>query len=284
MSEANSRMFRTALIVAGSGFALIAALLWRPSPATEPSYDGHRLTWWLNLASSGSPDEAEHAIMALGTNSLPFLIKGLRCRDTAMAGIAYGLADRVGLHLTVSSGLQRRILSYVGFKVLGPVGNPAIPDLLSLAGDTNTSSLASESLAAVGPEGVRALCSVLTNTDWRVRHDAVVGLGDALQSKDVALDAVARATKDPNFMVRWACARAIGRLNADPTRSLPALIAITNDTNRVVRAAALEALGSFGPSARQAVEVVRRATNDTELVVRSAAYSALARIGKGSVQ
>jgi HEAT repeat protein len=88
--------------------------------------------------------------------------------------------------------------------------------------------------------------------------EALEALGSAIDSRPM----LRAATRDPNVLVRWAAARALGKMapaKADPAGvadDVAALSRLTADADIDVRMAALNALARFGTAARPAAPAV----------------------------
>ena len=83
------------------GVAVAAVLLgfvWMITPQGEPTCDGRRLTHWMAALGSSDEDKEAHAfaaIEALGTNSLPIVIRWLGSRDTLLQSRFLPSVERV---------------------------------------------------------------------------------------------------------------------------------------------------------------------------------------------
>ncbi|PWU11987.1 MAG: hypothetical protein C5B50_22245 [Verrucomicrobia bacterium] len=194
--------------------AVLGGITWEIVRVREPVYQGKPLTYWLERYTC-SPEispitpvdewsemvekaqrESETAILALGTNAIPHLLKlaaesdhNGKIEQTLMSGFVNRMAYRLGLwskyDIYVMKGYLRkprddRKLSAMGFQVLGPVAKPAIPELLRLleTGDSGIRVIAAFSLAHVvgNAEQVQAAFKkhALSDPDKGVRHDCAV--------------------------------------------------------------------------------------------------------------
>jgi HEAT repeat protein len=92
--------------------------------------------------------------------------------------------------------------------------------------------------------------------------------------------ALVKALNDPNRFVRWAAARALGKVGAvESETAIPALIGMLSDDDVDLRAAAASTLAGYGPAARTAVPVLLAALASEDTSLRVAALRALERIG-----
>jgi hypothetical protein len=270
---------RVKLSILGVLIILLALLLM--SSHEGPSYQGVSLHRWLERAATGDSD-AKLAIRQIGTNSLPFLVYMLSSRNSRLANAFQDVMVKSRISTSrVNHAFSDQLLAYQGFQALGSIATTAIPDMIPLLSDTNTSFVAAAAIAAVGSDGTRALAASMTNQNPRIRCDIVMALGTTRERSPLVQTTLVNATTDSHYLVRWAAAGALGRIEADPRVTLPALTNAAHDTNRIVRKSALDALGGLGKAASPAIETIRQATNDTDPMIRAAALSSLSKIDKG---
>ena len=186
---------------------------------------------------------------------------------------------------------------------LGSVGEPATIALAAALRDPDTRVCEAAAFALEGI-GMSARDSIGALTDV-VRDQSF----DSCKMIDVAA-ASQDAQMDLGWTVRWAAARALGEIHADPDRtvaalqgalidsmwqvrgvaalslgnvrtpaSVKALSGALSDEVSAVRKAAAVALGTLGPNARAALPELRVASSDPDQTVREAALDAVNRIG-----
>lgn len=100
---------------------------------------------------------------------------------------------------------------------------------------------AMQQLAGDGYGSIQSLCSLLHDTDWKVRYRAAEALF-MIQAQDTALDLI-RATEDPKDHVRYMAAKALSAIGIPA--AIPALSRLTSDENEYVRKIALSALNAI---------------------------------------
>jgi HEAT repeat protein len=101
---------------------------------------------------------------------------------------------------------------------------------------------------AAAPEtsGLDALLKTLTTTDdSRARVVTIDAIADLGQNARPALDALVKATADPEPRVRWHAARAIGLIGEDASSAVPTLVTLLADADPVVAAQAAAAIGTI---------------------------------------
>jgi hypothetical protein len=150
-------------------FAMVLVFTSRRPPAKQPSYKGLELAQWLDIvarhringygpvissqarqpAKDATPEqihEAEEAVRAVGTNSLPFLLAWINPKPNPLKifyrgvlgllplpehtrGFLWGIPGTTEEHLA--------LFAVQGFRLLNSNALPAVADLSRLANDTN---------------------------------------------------------------------------------------------------------------------------------------------------
>ena len=228
--------------------ALFAGLGCATPRAKEPSYQGRRLTDWLNdyartqYANDPEPwippwtDEdraartrAENAVRHMGTNALPMLLK-MVSSEYEVEG--YGP------------------VAHLGFGALGAAAKPAVPALVAMLDDERTAHEAAASLGAIGPEAEEAVPTLLGRSNPAGGPPAIF-----------AVQALAQIKMRPELVV-----------------PVFTQILATNSDQASVAGLYIEALGSFGEQARPAVPVLLPFLASTADSVRVCATNALKQI------
>lgn len=150
----------------------------------QPEYGGRPLsTWlddlvpsrWANISARGDPRSAQsHAVRAIGTNALPWLLLEMHAEDMGMNNwINWALDKQRVVKYRMPDIHYRLQRATIGFQLLGELAEPAIPELLSLV-DSKPAYVPS-ALAYIGPRAVPALHQCLTNTrPYRPSGDMVL--------------------------------------------------------------------------------------------------------------
>lgn len=157
-----------------TGIGLIAlvilglAFVWAALPRDhEPIYQGRALSDWVISERRAEMHEIpekgpEEAILHIGTNGLPYLVKWLAYsaprRDLRLFGIPFSFHSR-SRRLELTQG------SLMAFRILGPRAAPALPDLVNLLKGTNVffAAQALDLIDAIGMKGIPAILDLVTN-------------------------------------------------------------------------------------------------------------------------
>jgi HEAT repeat protein len=99
---------------------------------------------------------------------------------------------------------------------------------------------------AAETSGLEGLVKTLTTTDdSRTRVVTIDEIANLGQNAKPALDALVKATEDPEPRVRWHAARAIGLIGEDASSAVPVLVKLLADPDPVVAAQAAAAIGTI---------------------------------------
>lgn len=252
-------LIAAAIIAAG----LVASR--RAKESGEPSYQGKTITVWLQEASRSADDRelTMRAVREMGTNALPFLLREIAQTESPTTSRASATVRGVSA-LQFTTAADRTRAALLGFEALGPVASPAIPALIEMFRDADTSYgghdpafQAGKALIRIGAESFPALIAATTHTNEMIRVHACFTLG--YSGKDPGVEALIGRLKDTSRLVRIRAAIALGYLHARPAVAIPALMASLEDEDSAVRHAAAEALAEFGADAEVAVPALRNA-------------------------
>jgi HEAT repeat protein len=247
------RRLRIAIIVLL--VAVVGGLAWqmtRPrEPVTrprEPVYNGKSLTAWLkeyrdakdSMNSNGN--EAEIAIRAIGTNSIPRLI---------------GMMTAKPSNLNVSDLTDRQQLGAVGLVALGDQGRSAIPAMVDCLNYTNYTdplvrSFALYVLGSLGPtaqDAVPSIVQALHDPSTNVQPSAAWALCAIHQNAGQAIPALVQSLRSGDAPVRWTIIQSLPLFKAEAKRAVPALIELLNDSDEAMRFAATNTLRAIDPEA-----------------------------------
>lgn len=258
----------------------------------EPEFQGKKLSWWLARRNRESED-ATNAIVAIGTNALPFLLKWVEYeipewREKAANNTAkwprWRISFWVAKHLHSSrEGLAQR--AEFGFAVLGEVAVPTIPELSRYVRDPKVRSplFAAQSLAHIGPGAVAPLVAALEMKDQteRRRWEILVAMAE-LENRGPeihkTIPVLVSCLTDTNEFIGSLAAGAMGSFLIEPEKCIPALTKAAGSANPRVRREAIRGLEQFGPRATPAVNAIAAALHDSDRGVRYCATNALKKI------
>ena len=160
---------RRLIIGGGLVLAVIAVVFVASRGPAEPVHDGKKLSAWLDELSAMTfprhcdPDtKPAQAVRAIGTNAIPWLLQEMGAKGGTVRWRLNKLLARQNIikfrFLEHHTQVRRACM---GFAALGPMAEPAIPDLLELV-DDNPGYVPS-ALSYIGPPAIPALQQCLTN-------------------------------------------------------------------------------------------------------------------------
>ncbi len=263
--------------------AAVAAVFWRVSRPTEPSYQGKKLSRWLEGVCDcglGELDaEAVAAVRAIGTNAIPFLCEELQVRNMPGLAALDWAATKLSFSWNPPSALGRRNRAIAGFGALGEQAAPAIPKLskLMFGPDKYDAWSAQGALGGIGgPTVFGLMLHGLTNANLVL--GSAYYLGNLRDRGHPAISALVTNLASPDAGVRSSAASALGRIGLQPELVVPAMAPLVSDMNRSVRLRAISTLAGFGVDAASSVPVLEVAAADPDPQVRNRAKWALYRV------
>lgn len=251
----------------------------------EPVYQGKRLSGWLiseYRREHGLERESGQraAILAIGTNALPFLTEWMQLTMRPWTKRMFGFVPELTRFDTRQTLADA---SLNGFYFLGPRGSAAIPELTQVMRGTNcyTALRALVCVEYTGTAGIPVVLDVLTNRQGYC-PDNVFSLWGTMKylgtNADLIIPALIDCTKTAERRAAATAAVLLGEIKRQPASVVPALARCAKDSDRGVRYCAIHALGRFQGEARAAVPTLLGCLSDPELEVREAATNSLERI------
>ena len=147
----------------------IAVILVANRGPDEPAHGGKKLSKWLDeLSAMRFPGECDpntrpaQAVRAIGTNAIPWLIHEMRGQGSIMRwrlNVLLARQDIIEFRLPDHHTQMRR--ACMGFAALGPMAEPAIPELLKLV--EGNPGYVPTAISYIGPPAIPALQQCLTN-------------------------------------------------------------------------------------------------------------------------
>lgn len=133
-------------------------VVWSRPP--DPVYEGRKLSEWLpgvgltSMQQDFGGGEEDRALIAIGTNAMPYLLAELQTRDSKLRNGMVGLLAKRNLNrLGFRTSHERQIRALVACKVLKQAATAALPAMISLrknSPDFFVRLQASEAIVQVG--------------------------------------------------------------------------------------------------------------------------------------
>ncbi len=257
-------------------------LRWWLRQEPEPKYQGKKLSYWLDQVEGPSraptwdprvvlDPQATEVVRQIGTNAIPVLLRKMTVPDSSLRRKVGKFVDTPKLYF-----LRRFLLppgfhpgqSIRGFRALGPLAKPAIPELIRRLGDLRTQEWAFVSLCALGPGGIEAIKGAwdeIADANCRLNIMAKIEFYGRLagtNAPDFTPVLLQCLTEDPIPPNRASAARALGASTARPDLVVPALAEALQVKDGLLRIATAEALGKFGTNAHAAIPALQQLIQD----------------------
>ncbi|HSU54600.1 MAG TPA: HEAT repeat domain-containing protein [Candidatus Dormibacteraeota bacterium] len=315
LSNGKIRIF----LICAALFAAISALLlaWANfSSPREPSYQGKALSAWIvpfcrqtskGLDSPGGPanfDELQpvrHAVIAIGTNGVPFLSRWMNRPESKLHRFVRQLFNKQPYQsFRLTDPIVERIRAIRALAVLGINARTAVPTLIPTLSDPALATHSVYALTTMGPDGMRALVRNFTNTVPVDRFQIAAALvspksiyrgenvSDTYEIPDeVLVQGLCALIENPSPLLTNFRMGAIQRLNTlgpAASNAVPALFAVLNDTNRspwnfVSRPLVVRTLGKIGTPRETVIPALTRLLDDPDVATQMSAYGALRDFG-----
>jgi len=263
----------------------------------EPRYQGKRLSAWVEDLMPDSQwegvtkenqQEAAEALRHIGIRALPLALKACRARDSVLKEKLMDWSEAWNenhdcFHIHLRGAGDAHAQSHEMFRVLGSIGQPAIPSLIQFLGDKDddVALAASGDLLCIGPAAIPRLIEAQTNSNAQMRRYAAMTLGGFGEQARQAVPAMIRCLADKNPRVRSAAALSLGSLGGEPTVVVPALLQSLKGRDAEAAEMAAVSLGRIHQDPEKVVsallDYLQRATNSSDPSLF--AVSALGRFG-----
>ncbi len=277
------RLLLLGLLVVGIVFWLAGKVGGPP----DPQYQGRRLSEVLKSGPErnqllgymrGFTDPAtaknEEAIRHMGTNAIPYLLREMKASDSALKIKFRELVSKqIFVSIPFTGAISRKLRAVEAFKVLGSVGEPAIPELIrllegaetsdpaaiALAGIRGKSVYAGLALAGIGGKAIPVLINALAHSNGTVRSSAAFALGTTRSERERVVPALIHSLGDKELWVRRHAVSALGEIHQEAALVVPALMECLEDSDTMVRFNACHALKQFGVEAKPAIPALLKA-------------------------
>jgi len=175
----------------------------------------------------------------------------------------------------------------VPFDALVKIGKPAIPSLIQLLGDKNSSirQNAAQTLGRIGKDAVSPLLETVKieavkSKNSFTRPAAIMALGFIGKDAKIAVPTLIKFLQDNDITVRERAIIALGQIKSESKLVVPLLIKALEDKNETIRRSAALALGNIGEDSAPAVPALIYKLEDKSFFVANSAIVALSEIGK----
>jgi hypothetical protein len=290
---------QVALILLTCGFIAVAvAVIWPGKP--EPMYNGRSLSKWEGIykicLDSDAPGERENAMAReavkaaheMRTNIIPIALKDIQCETPAWPRqfaekieesdfLSRWCPNSIWMLLNEDRGRDGMIY----FRMLGPDGSPAVPDLTRVMNQTKSVQVRVQAMFAlghIGSEGLKPLTAALTNPRFPDHPRAVYAIGIALDNgadASLVVPLLINTITNSDDTIFEAAVRVLSPRRLEPQSVVPALIDCLGSTNSVRRNEAIKDLREYGDKAHSAVPYLIKALGDPDESVRYFATNAL---------
>jgi hypothetical protein len=232
---------RRALLVSLATLLLLALSLPFSLHRVEPTYQGRTATAWLDDLTHPQNPGYRVAINALGTNTLPLIVRQIESVDSFS----------LNLHRTLWSKLPPTLCRALP----KPAPFLDVPD-------------GAEALDSVGPAAIPHVIALLKHPSVWVREAAAEALGSLATRSDAdaqILPALTNALTDSSFVVRICANTSLGMMGLAASNAVPALAQLlTNPVSAThweadlhPRSSAANTLARIGPPAKGALPALK---------------------------
>jgi hypothetical protein len=262
----------------------------------EPHYRGRSLSRWLEAAERPGDqqikggEEALDALRHIGSNAVPKLIEWITYEPSRQE-YEFRLSLQklpAGLRPSLAPpGEVRSAISVYAFRMIGPDGRYAIPELRRILGTSTNLSCVGRCIHAlfnIGPEGQAALLRIAANTNsLPMSRGYSVAILVGISSNDATaipemIPTLVECLHDKQIEVATSAAAVLGHLATSPSVTVPALSAALNDDRLQVRANAVSALGRYHEQAASALPALNRLLVDRNNELRFRTANAINQI------
>jgi hypothetical protein len=230
----------------------------------EPVYQGRRLGSWLR----GHPREYIPAVLAVGTNALPYLLAELQATDSAPARYAERMLAKASVGPFWRTARDRSYHAGLGLQILDTNAVPALVNLIfaqpmqTVEGDPGYSAAAAlKCLPSTEAQRLVAerLALALSSPDTMECRNACLALSLWPRPDEDIARSLAALSRSPNATVRAAAVRAIIFSQWNEELFLPALVLRLEDEQAAVRRLAIEGFRLQRSNAMSALPALRAA-------------------------
>ena len=213
--------------------------------------------------STGEQDKTQAAITYIGTNNLPLLLEWFREEEPPYSEPAYRkainwLLSRQRLtrfRLEATYRWSRPSMAYTVFTQYPQVAETAIPQFIAMLNDKEllTKGKAGMVLGNIGKPAIPALLTALSQTNDIARAIAAYDLGEIGTNATHVRPNLETMLSDRSIFVRLNAAGALGKLDGNPETIVPILLQCFHEGDGDTRSYALDILSKLKERAQSAV-------------------------------
>jgi hypothetical protein len=201
----------------------------------EPKYKGKTLSAWLALGNGGRVEyrePAREAVVQIGTNAVPALLRMLREKDSLLTKAISKISQKFRWLPEPTLAEDVHLNAGLGFCILTNQAVSAIPALIAIYHENVSESsqdAAFASLEAIGWTAVSkpVLYEGLTNRYGSIRMRAMWELTPT-NTPDVSVPILIQSLNDPVPSVQWSAAGKLRRFGTNALPAVPALVRLAN--------------------------------------------------------
>jgi hypothetical protein len=221
------------------------------------------------------------AILAIGTNALPFVVEWMQYEPLPWERRLMEKAPVV--EVLYKKRLNLAVAAPDDLMVLGATGSNAIPALKAVlqAGNSYTGHIAEYGLELIGGPAIPVLVDVVTNHAAypAVKVQSLTGTMFVLgANSELMIPGLLSCLENGDGDAAMCAAGLLGEIGKQPKRVVPALVRSVESTNREVRYCAILSLAAFAGDAREGVPALVKRLEDPDNDMRANVYNALRRI------
>jgi hypothetical protein len=277
------------IVFAAAGLCVVilaaAAAFWPGEK--EPEYKGKKLSEWIE--EDRSNPSVKEAIVAIGTNSLPLLVKWASYEPSKLRDLLNKALDELPARIRYNRavewvfrdrGDERGGIAAETFWVLGPRGNPVIKDLAAIVRE-KTNLYAFISLKRIGEAAFPRLAEMANDKGFSGRALAVLCIGDMekLGTNEMAcVQLLCALANDSDKIIQRIALSGLGNLGLQPDLALKTLLKFASDESTALSGIAISAIGNFGTNARPVGSQLIGFLDHKNPDVRNAATNAINKI------
>lgn len=258
---------------------VVALFLRRWRAGQLASFQGIPATAWaLTLPPNFNPSATNLtpiAFQTMGANAVPPLRAMLKAREPWYSrlfvqqarSLPTGVRNYLAGKIKPGRSGMRRVAAARALGVVGTNATAAVPDLVAALSENDLRWAAAQALASIGGPAIAALTATTTNQDFKIRHAAVYGLGQAGTNALPATAMLIERACDPVQEIRASALYSLGQIGR---RGVPIVLEAFSTYDPAHRTAAIEAIRAMETPPRQVfVTLLEFSTNASPQVRRN---------------